>query len=105
MEGCCDGQGAVARGSEVEWVWGEVKGYSLDAQVKFIRVLGVSLETGEEEIKNTFQELGLGEVVEIKKGLLDVNRLPGVMNGQRAVRLKISDQDMIIPSYIHRRDE
>ena len=83
----------------------KVKGYSLDAQVKFIRVMGVSPETGEEEIKNTFQELGLGEVVEIKKGLLDAARLPGVTNGQWAVRLKILDQDKIIPSYIHRRDE
>ena len=79
----------------VKWsgygVW--VKGYSLDAQVKFIRVLGVSPETEEEEIRGTFQELGLGEVVEIKKGLLDDVRLPGVTNGQWAVRLKISDQD------------
>ena len=44
-------------------------------------------------------------MVEIKKGLLDDTRLPGVTNGQWAVRLKISDQDKIIPSYIHRRDE
>ena len=34
-----------------------VKGYSLDAQVKFIRVLGVSPETTEAEIRSTFQEL------------------------------------------------
>ena len=40
----------------------------------------MSPETGEEEIKETFQELGLGEVVEIKKWLLDSNRLPGVTN-------------------------
>ena len=58
----------------------KVKGYSLDAQVKFIRVLGVSPETEEDEIRGTFQELGLGEVVEIKKGLLDDVRLPGVTN-------------------------
>ena len=36
-------------------VWSDyrvrVKGYSLDAQVKFIRLLGVSPETGEDEIK------------------------------------------------------
>ena len=57
-----------------------MKGYSLDAQVKFIRVLGVSPETEEDEIRGTFQELGLGEVVEIKKGLLDDVRLPGVTN-------------------------
>ena len=82
-----------------------VKGYSLDAQVKFIRVLGVSPETEEDEIKETFQELGLGEVVEIKKGFLDAARLPGVTNGQWSVRLKIADQDKVIPSYIHRRDE
>ena len=34
------------------WTDVRVKGYSLDAQVKFIRLLGVSPETGEDEIKN-----------------------------------------------------
>ena len=52
-------------------VWSEygvkVKGYSLDAQVKFIRLLGVSPETSENEIKRTFQELEIGEVIELKK--------------------------------------
>ena len=46
----------------------KVKGYSLDAQVKFIRVLGVSPETEEDEIRDTFQELGLGEVVRLRRG-------------------------------------
>ena len=32
-----------------------VKGYSLDAQVKLIRLLGVSPETGEDEIKNLME--------------------------------------------------
>ena len=32
-----------------------IKGYSLDAQVKFIRLLGVSPETGEEEIKRNWR--------------------------------------------------
>ena len=82
-----------------------VKGYSLDAQVKFVRLLGVSPETGEEEIKETFMELGIGEVIELKKGWLDVRRLPGVTNGTWALRVKILDPDKIIPSYIHRRDE
>ena len=58
-----------------------VKGYSLDAEVKFIRVLGVSPETKEDEIKKTFADLGIGEVVDIKKGLIDEKRLPGVTNG------------------------
>ena len=83
----------------------KVKGYSLDAQVKFIRLLGVSPETGEEDIKRTFLEVGIGEIVEIKKGLLDVGRLPGVTNGTWILRVKILDPDKIIPSYIHRRDE
>ena len=82
-----------------------VKGYSLDAEVKFIRLLGVSPETGEEEIKETFLELGIGEVIELKKGWLDAKRLPGVTNGTWALRVKILDPDKIIPSYIHRRDE
>ena len=82
-----------------------VKGYSLDAQVKFIRLLGVSPEIGVEEIKKTFEEVGIGEIMEIKKGLLDVARLPGVTNGTWILRVKIFDPDMVIPSYIHRRDE
>ena len=100
----------VDRLQSVEGVtWGEygvrVKGYSLDAQVKFIRLLGVSPETSEDEIKETFLEVGIGEVIEIKKGWLDARRLPGVTNGTWALRVKICDQDKVIPSYIHRRDE
>ena len=83
----------------------KVKGYSLDAQVKFIRLLGVSPETGEEEIKRTFMDVGIGEVIEIKKGMLDSGRLPGVTIGTWTLRVKILDPDNIIPSYIHRRDE
>ena len=41
--------------------------------MKFIRLLGVSPETGEEEIKNTFIEVGIVEVMEIKKGWLDAS--------------------------------
>ena len=89
---------AVKRLQSAEGVtWGEygvrVKGYSLDAEVKFIRLLGVCAETGEEEIKKTFLEVGIGEVVEIKKGWLDSRRLPGVTNGTWALRVKILDQD------------
>ena len=43
--------------------------------------------------------------MELKKGMLDANRLPGVTNGQWALRLKIMDQDKAIPSYVYRRDE
>jgi hypothetical protein len=43
-------------------IWSEyrvrIKGYSLDAQVKFIRLLGVSPETGAEEVKRSFVEAG-----------------------------------------------
>ena len=83
----------------------KVKGYSLDAQVKFVSLLGVSPETGEEEIRETFMEVGIGEVIEIKKGMLDSGRLPGVTNGTWSLRVKFIDPDKIIPSYIHRRDE
>ena len=90
-------------------VWSDyrvrVKGYSLDAQVKFIRLLGVSPETGEDEIKRSFTEAGIGEVIQIKKGLLDDNRLPGVTNGTWELRVKFHDPEKVIPSYIHRRDE
>ena len=77
----------------------------MDAQVKFIRLLGVSPETGEEEIRRTFMDVGIGEVIEIKKVFLDAGRLPGVTNGTWTLRVKFFDSDKVIPSYIHRRDE
>ena len=82
-----------------------VRGHSLDSQVKFIRLLGVSPETTEEDIKKSFLDVGIGEIVDLKKGLLDQRRLPGVTNGTWSLRVKIFDPDKIIPSYIHRRDE
>ena len=110
---CSDEQGRdilVTKVQSVEGViWSEygvrVKGYSLDAQVKFIRLMGASPETTEGEIKETFQSLEIGEIIEIKKGVLDAKRLPGVTNGTWALRVKILDPEKIIPSYIHRRDE
>ena len=95
--------------SEEGVTWSEyrvrVKGYSLDAQVKFIRLLGVSPETCEEEIRTTFREENIGEVMDLKKGVLNAARLPGVTNGTWTMRVRIADPDKIIPSYIHRRDE
>ena len=82
-----------------------VRGYSLDAMVKVITVLGASPETDEEEIKAAFQEAGLGEVIEATKGLLDPRRLPGVTNGKWKVRVKIEDPDKQLPSYIIRKEE
>ena len=74
--------------------------------IKFIRLLGVSPETSEHEIRKTFnEEVGIGEVVDIKKGFLDAERLPGCSNGDWELRVKITDQEKIIPSYILRRDE
>ena len=90
-------------------VWSDykvkVKGYSLDAKVKFIRLYGVSPETGEDEIVKVFKDVGIGDVIELKKGFLDSVRLPGVTNGTWSLRVKITDADKSIPSYIHRRDE
>ena len=82
-----------------------VRGYSLDATMKVITVLGASPETDEEEIKAAFQEAGLGEVIEATKGFLDPRRLPGVTNGKWKVRVKIEDPDKDIPSYIIRKEE
>ena len=79
-----------------------VKSYSLDTQVKFIRLLCISPETVEEEIKRRLAEAGIGEVLEIKKGLLDVNRLLGVTNGTWELRVKFHDAEKFIQSYIHR---
>ena len=83
----------------------KVKGYSLDAEVKFVRLLGVSDEIGADEIKKTFSDQGIGEIVEISKGMVDNERLPGVTNGTWSLRVKITDPSKVIPSYIHRRDE
>ena len=82
-----------------------VRGHSLDADVKLIRVLGVSPETTAEDIKNTFAEVGVGEVVDLRKGLLDPRRLPEVTNGTWMVRVRIMDADKNIPPYIIRREE
>ena len=58
-----------------------VRGHSLDANVKLIRVLGVSPETTPDDIKNTFVEVGVGEVIDLRRGFLDPKKLPGVNNG------------------------
>ena len=96
-------QGVIWSGSDYGV---KVKGYSVDSQIKFIRLLGVSPETSEHEIRKTFnEELGIGEVMDIKKGFLDAEKLPGCTNGDWELRVKISNQEQIIPSYILRRDE
>ena len=58
-----------------------VRGHKLDSNVKVIRLLGISPETTAEEIKNTFSQIGIGEVIDSRKGLLDPKRMPGVTNG------------------------
>ena len=55
----------------------KVKGYSLDPGVKFFRILGASSETEAEDIKKTFLEVGIGEVIEIKRGFLDEKKIAG----------------------------
>ena len=44
-----------------------VKGYSLDPGVKFFKILGVSPKTEAAEIKKTFADIGIGDVIELKK--------------------------------------
>ena len=70
-----------------------------------ITVLGASPETTQEEIKVAFIESGIGEVIEVTRGLLDPRRLPGVSNGKWKARVKIDDPDKEIPSYIIRKEE
>ena len=90
-------------------MWSEygvrVRGHSLDANVKVIRILGVSPETSAEDIENTFNEIGVGEVMDIRKGMLDSRRLPGVTNGTWLARVRITDPDKAIPPYVNRREE
>ena len=70
-----------------------------------IRVLGVSPETTAEDIKNTFLQVGVGEVIDLRRGFLDPRRLPGVTNGTWLARVKIIDPNKNIPPYIIRREE
>ena len=90
-------------------VWAEykvkVKGYSLEPEVKFIRLLGAGPHTDVDEIRRSFVEAGIGEVVHIKKGMLDPSNLPGCTNGVWELRVRISDLDKPIPSYVYKRDE
>ena len=44
-------------------------------------------------------------MLELRRGLLDPKRLPGVSNGTWLVRVRISDPDRPIPPYIIRREE
>ena len=44
---------------------------SLVGSVKIIRVLGVSTETTPDDIKNTFVGVGVGEVIDLRRVLLD----------------------------------
>ena len=82
-----------------------VRGHSLDADVRLIRVLGVSPETAAEDIRDTFNQVGVGEVVDLRKGMLDPRRMPGVTNGTWFVRVRILDADKHIPPYIIRRED
>ena len=82
-----------------------VRGHSLDANVRVIRVLCVSPETTAVGIKSTFQQVGVGEVVDSKKGLLDPRRMPGVTNGTWLIRIQILDANKHIPPDIIRREE
>ena len=53
-------------------MWSEygvkVRGHSLDANVKVIRILGVSPETAAEDIRASFEEVGVGEIIDLRKG-------------------------------------
>ena len=90
-------------------MWSEygvkVRGHSLDANVKVIRILGVSPETAAEDIRASFEDVGVGEIIDLRKGLLDQRRLPGVTNGSWLARVKIADPNKAIPPYIIRREE
>ena len=72
-----------------------------DYGVHVIRVLGVSPETTADDIKNTFVEVGVGEVIDLRRGYLDPKRLPGVTNGTWLARVKIMDPEKHIPPYLY----
>ena len=71
-----------------------------DYGVHVIRVLSVSSETTADDIKNTFVEVWVGEVIDLRRGYLDPKRLPGVTNGTWLARVKIMDPEKHIPPSI-----
>ena len=82
-----------------------MRGHNLDSNVKIIRLLGISPDTTSEEIRNTFAQVGIGEVVDSRKGLLDPKRMPAVTNGTWLIKVRILDPDKPIPPCIIRREE
>ena len=85
-------------GEGLEWPAFEtrVQGWAMDKPVVFVRVLGASPESRQEDIKGVMGQYG--EVIEVRKGQLS-KKLQNVTNGTWTVRM-ILGEDKIIPSFV-----
>ena len=79
----------------------KVQGWAMDKPVMFVRILGASPHTTNEDIKNVMQQYG--EIIEVKKGFLS-RKLPNVTNGTWTVRLVVG-VDQTLPSFVFVKDD
>ena len=85
-------------GDGLEWpeFHTKVQGWAMDKPVVFIRILGASPESSQQDIRGVMEQYG--EVIEVKKGFLS-RKLPNVTNGTWSVRM-IVGVDKTIPSFV-----
>ena len=78
-----------------------VTGWGMDKPVERLRVLGVSPETDEKDIRSVLQSYG--EIVEAKKGFIS-KKLPGCTNGIWTVKL-ILNEEKLLPPFLIMKEE
>ena len=79
----------------------KVQGWAMDKPVVFVRVLGASPLTTNDDIKQVLEQYG--DVIEVKKGFLS-NKLPNVTNGTWTVRMVVG-ADQTIPSFVFVKED
>ena len=79
----------------------KVQGLAMDKPIVFVRVLGASPESSNQDVKAVMSQYG--EVVEVRKGQLS-RKLPNLTNGTWTVRM-IVGENKIIPSFVFVNDD
>ena len=74
-----------------------VSGWAMDKPIERIRVLGVSPESSEADVRNVLGQYG--EVLEAQKGLIS-KKLPGCTNGIWTVKIFVSEGKALPPLLI-----
>ena len=85
-------------GEGLEWPAFETKvqGWAMDKPMVFVRVLGASPESNQEDVKGVMSQYG--EIIEVRKGQLS-KKLPNCTNGTWTVRM-IVGEGKVIPSFV-----